>query len=433
MGKLPYFWRKAKKIGPSLWSAAAWRRFGYRTRLIEVKAAPGRRTPKLARLREIVLIRAMTKACVLFLAVLLLVSACSTPTEQQTPNTVKIGAFLSLTGATSAYGISAANAIKLAVDETNRNGGIDGKQVELEIEDDHSNTQEVQGIVEHLIKEHRVHALIAEPVSTRAMLGAIIAQLNYTVMISSASVKPELTMQGDYIFRACFISSTEGEAIAKFAVDRLKAKKVAIILDEKNDYAVVLAGFFAESFKINFGGKVVSEQKYDANATDLSGQLEAIKRSAPDVVFAPGFYTTAPLVAHEVKKSGIKATLIGSDGWDSPNLMSGGSEPFEGVYFANHFWAGSDDPLVKKFVADYRAKYGVDPDAGAATAYDAARMLIDAFKRAKSTVSPAVRNALAQTKDFPGVTGKITLDAERNAQVPVYMLRIEKDGKFTLQ
>ena len=113
--------------------------------------------------------------------------------------------------------------------------------------------------------------------------------------------------------------------------------------------------------------------------------------------------------------------------------MGGGSGPFEGVYFANHFWAGSKDPLVRRFVSNYRAKYGVDPDAGAATAYDAARMLFDAFKRAKSKEKPAVRDALAQTKNFPGVTGKITLDANRNAQVPVYMLRIEKNGKFTLQ
>jgi len=109
----------------------------------------------------------MTKTCAVFLSLLVLVSACSALKEQQTPNTVKIGAFLSLTGATSAYGISAANAIKLATDETNRTGGIDGKQIELEIEDDKSNTQDVPGIVEHLIKEHKVHALIAEPVSTR--------------------------------------------------------------------------------------------------------------------------------------------------------------------------------------------------------------------------------------------------------------------------
>ena len=169
----------------------------------------------------------MTKACAVFLSLLVLASACSAPKEQQTTNTVKIGAFLSLTGATSAYGTSAANAIKLATEEANQNGGIDGKQIEIEIEDDQSNTQDVPGIVEHLIKEHKVHALIAEPVSTRAMMAAPIAQQNRIVMISSASVKPELTQQGDYIFRACFISSTEGEAIAKFAVDRLKAKKVA--------------------------------------------------------------------------------------------------------------------------------------------------------------------------------------------------------------
>ncbi|HEY0367450.1 MAG TPA: ABC transporter substrate-binding protein [Pyrinomonadaceae bacterium] len=346
-------------------------------------------------------------------------------------NTIKIGAFLSLTGATAAFGVSAANAIKLAADDVNGNGGIDGKRIELEIEDDQSNSHKVPDIVNHLIKEHKVHALIAEPVSTRAMLAAPIAQQNQIVMISSASVKPELTMQGDYIFRACFISSTEGDEIARFAVDHLKAKRVAIILDDKNDYAVVLAGFFADSFRKR-GGQIVSEQKYEATATDLTAQMNAIKTASPDIVFAPGFYTTAPIVAREVKKAGIKSTLIGSDGWDSPNLLDAGSEPFEGVYFANHFWAGSDDPLVKKFVADYRAKYGVEPDASSATAYDAARMLFDAFKRAKSTESAAVRNALAQTKDFPGVTGKITLDANRNAQVPVYMLRIE-GGKFKLQ
>jgi branched-chain amino acid transport system substrate-binding protein len=371
----------------------------------------------------------MRKTPKLLVILCLIVSACSMPESQ--PNNIKIGAFLSMTGATSAYGISASNAIKLAADETNAGGGIDGKQIQIDIEDDESNTQQVPDVVNHLIKEHKVHALIAEPVSTRAMVAAPIAQQNQIVMISSASVKPELTMQGDYIFRACFISSTEGEAIAKFAVDHLKAKSAAIILDDKNDYAVVLAGFFAESFKKR-GGQIVSEQRYEANATDLTAQMNAIKTAAPDIVFAPGFYTTAPLVASEVKKSGIKSTLIGSDGWDSQNLLNNGGGPFEGVYFANHFWAGSDDSIAKKFIADYRAKYGVEPDALAATAYDAARMLFDAFKRAKSTDSAAVRNALAQTKDFPGATGKITLDSNRNAQVPVYMLRIE-GGKFHLQ
>ena len=354
--------------------------------------------------------------------VLLIFVACQ-------PKHIRIGAFLSLTGSTSAYGISAANAINMARDEVNEDGHFD--HFDVEIEDDESKTENVPDIVNHLIKEHQVQALLAEPVSTRAMAAAPIAQQNQIVMISSASVKPELTMQGNYIFRACFVSSTEGDAIAKFARDTLKAKTVAIILDPKNDYAVVLANFFAESFR-NRGGMLISQQRYEANATDLKEQVNAIKSAAPDVIFAPGFYTTAPLIAREVKRAGIKSTLIGSDGWDSPDLLKNGSGVFEGVYFANHFWIGSDDPKVKQFVANYRARYKVDPDAGAATAYDAARMLFDAFRRAKSRESADVRDALAATKNFPGVTGMITLDENRNAQVPVYILRIE-GGKFTLQ
>ena len=352
--------------------------------------------------------------------------------QSQTSETVKVGVFLSLTGATAGYGVSALNAIKLATEETNRNGGINGKGIELVVEDDHSNTQEVPGIVTKLIKEAKVDALIAEPVSTRAMAAAPIAQANQVVMISSASVKPELTTHGDYIFRACFISSTEGEAIARFAVTKLKAKTAAVILDNQNDYAVVLAGFFSEWFK-RLGGQIVKEQKYAASDEDITAQLLAIKAAKPDIIFAPGFYTTAPLVARTVKQLAIKATLIGSDGWDSPDLLHGGVEPFAGVYFANHFWVGSDEPLVQKFVADYRKQHSLLPDAGAATAYDAARLLFDAFKRARSLDKSAVRNALAATKDFPGVTGKITMDANRNAQVPVYMLRIDKNGKFSLE
>ena len=368
-----------------------------------------------------------------FVAVFLVLSLVVCLTVQaQNAETIKIGVFLSLTGATASYGVSALNAIKLATEATNRAGGINGKQIELVVEDDHSNTQDVPGIVTRLIKDARVHALIAEPVTTRAMAAAPIAQANPIVMISSASVKPELTMHGDYIFRACFISSTEGEAIARFAINNLKAKRAAIILDPQNDYAVVLAKFFADSFT-KLGGEVRGEQTYQASDPYLTRHFIAMTAMNPDIIFAPGFYTTAPLVARSMKQSGIKATLIGSDGWDSPDLMKDGSDPFAGVYFANHFWVGSDDPVTKKFVNDYQKKYGVLPDAGSATAYDAARLLFDAFKRANSTESRAVRDALAASKDFPGVTGRITIDPQRNAQVPVYMLRIDKNGKFSLQ
>jgi branched-chain amino acid transport system substrate-binding protein len=366
------------------------------------------------------------------LFLLLALGVCLVSQAQTDERPVKIGVFLSLTGATASYGVSALNAIKLATEETNGKGGLNGRRVELVVEDDHSRTQDVPAIVTRLIKEANVDALIAEPVSVRAIAAAPIAQANHVVMISTASVKPELTTHGDYIFRACFISSTEGEAVAKFAVNKLKAKTAAIILDDKNDYAVVLAGFFSESFK-QMGGQIVKQQRYADSDNDLSAQMLAIKVAKPDIIFAPGFYTTAPTVARTVKQLGIKAILIGSDGWDSPDLLAGGADPFAGVYFANHFWVGSNEPVVKKFVNDYRTRYGMLPDAGSATAYDAARLLFDAFKRAKSTEKSAVRDALAAANSFPGVTGRITIDANRNAQAPVYMLRIDRNGKFSLE
>ncbi len=355
-----------------------------------------------------------------------------TPASSQSTEPIKIGVFLSLTGATSAYGISANNSFKLATEEVNKAGGINGRNVELVTEDDHSNTDEVAAIVEKLIRQDKVNALLAETISTRAMAAAPVAQANKVVMISPAAVKPELTMTGDYIFRACFISSKEGEAVATFATKKLKAQRAAVIWDSKNDYAVVLGKFFMESFQ-KMGGKVVNQQIYMASDQDLSGQIKSINASKPDVIFAPGFYTSAANIAREVKLQNSKAILIGSDGWDSPSLLEGVGDIFDGVYFPNHFWVGSDDPVTKKFVADYTTKYGTAPDAGAAAAYDAARMLFDAIRRAKSTESAAIRDALAKTSKFPGVTGQITIDGQRNANVPVYMLRIEKGGKFTLQ
>ncbi len=373
------------------------------------------------------LILSLTVACIVGLQLV-----DSQVTSQKAVEPVRIGVFLSLTGATADYGVSALNAFKLATEEVNLNGGIGGRPVQLIIVDDHSNTNEVAPIVEMLIQQNRVHALLAEPISTRAMAAAPIAQQSKVVMISPAAVKPELTLQGDYIFRACFTSPDEAEAIARFATTKLKAKRAATILDSTNDYASVLGEFFIESFT-KLGGTVVNQQQYVAGDKDIAAQMSSIKASKPDIIFAPGFYTTAGMVAREVRRQGIEATLIGSDGWDSPSLLKGAGEAFAGVYFANHFWIGSDDPLVRKFVRTYQAKYKIAPDAGAATAYDAAHMLYAAIKRAGSTESVAIRNALAKTANFPGVTGRITLDSNRNADVPVYMLRIGRGGKFSLQ
>lgn len=378
----------------------------------------------------------MRKQIALLIVLVIFSLACSEPDSSNLPtdkprNTVRVGVFLSLTGTTSSYGISALNAFKLATEEANAGGGINGRQIELVVEDDHSNAEEVASIVTKLVTRDKVHALLAEPISTRAMIAAPIAQANKIVMISPAAVKPELTQQGDFIFRACFTSPDEADVIANFAVNKLRAKRAAIIFDPKNDYAEVLARFFSDSFE-KLGGEIVREENYEASDKNVFAHIKRINSEKADVLFAPGFYNTAGMVARDVKLA-AGPVLIGSDGWDSKTLLEGAGDTFDGVYFANHFWIGSEDPLVRKFVDDYTRKFGAAPDAVAATAYDAARMLFEAIKRAQSVESIAVRDALAKTADFPGVTGRITLNANRDAMVPVYMLRIEKGGKISLQ
>jgi branched-chain amino acid transport system substrate-binding protein len=373
----------------------------------------------------------------LLLASLLLGLACQRQDSHVTQpgdraDKIRIGVLMSMTGDTAGYGISSVNAIRLATEEINTSGGIGGKEVVLAIADDHSNTQEVAGLTTKLITEEKVHAIVGESVSTRALAAAPVAQTHKIVMISPASVKPEVTAQGDYIFRACFISPKEGAAVAQFAVNKLKARRAAVILDQKNDYAMVLASFFREHFK-RMGGEIVSQESYGSSDTEITKQAAAIKAAKPDVIFAPGFYTTAGLVARALKEQNLRAALIGSDGWDSPQLSEAGGEALRGAYLPNHFWVNSEDVVVRKFVSDYKAKYNVSPDALAATAYDATRMLFEAIRRAGSTEPALIRDALAKTVDFPGVTGTLTLDAERNATAPVYILRIEENGQLSLQ
>ena len=223
----------------------------------------------------------------------------------------------------------------------------------------------------------------------------------------------------------------QGQTIAMFTAKKLNAKRAAILVDKKNDYSVGLAKFISDTFK-SLGGEIVVEQAYQEGDSDFNGQLTAIKGSNPDVIFVPGYYTEVGLIAQQARKQGITVPLVGGDGWDSERLYDIGKEALANCYFSNHYSVDDPDPKVQKFVKDYKARYNQAPDALAATAYDAARIMFDAIKRAGSTDGTAIRDALAKTKDFPGVTGVVTINAERNAVKPIVMIKIENGGKFTV-
>jgi branched-chain amino acid transport system substrate-binding protein len=216
--------------------------------------------------------------------------------------------------------------------------------------------------------------------------------------------------------------------LSEFARGNLQAKTAALLVDVRNDYSVGLAQAFRDSFT-KAGGRVVAEQKYSEGDSDFSAQLTAIRPLDPDVIVVPGYYTDAGLIARQAKALGIRAVLLGGDGWDSPKLTEIGGEAVEGTYFSNHYSVDDPSPAVRQFVAAYKKKYGADPDSIAALSYDAARLLVDAIRRAGSTEGKRVRDALADTKDFFGVSGKITMDADRNPIKPAVVLKVER-GRF---
>ena len=345
---------------------------------------------------------------------------------------VRIGVFMSTTGTTANFGISSVNGIKLAADEVNAAGGINGKQVELLVEDDRSDASEAATIVTKFVTQDQVHAVIGEVASSRSIAAAPIAQNAKIPMLTPSSTNPEVTKKGDFIFRSCFIDPVQGAAIAQFAAKSLGAKTAAIMVDRKNDYSTGLEKVIDQTFT-RMGGKIVATQSYQEGDQDFNAQLTSLKGFNPEVIFVPGYYNDVGLIAKQARDKGITVPLIGGDGWDSVQLYKIGGSALNGSYFTNHYSPYDTDPKVQKFVNDYKSRYGAVPDALAATAYDAANIMFDAIKRSKSLSGPDIRDALAATKDFPGVTGTVTFNQQRDAVKPIVMIEIKDGGLYAVR
>jgi branched-chain amino acid transport system substrate-binding protein len=352
--------------------------------------------------------------------------SCSRAPERSSE--IVIGEYGSLTGTTATFGISTKNGIDMAVDDINNAGGVLGKKVRVIIEDDQGRPEEAQTVVTKLITQDRVIAVLGEVASSRSLAAAPVAQQNQIPMISPSSTNPRVTQVGDYIFRVCFIDPFQGFVMAKFTTETLKLRNVAILRDIKNDYSVGLADVFAENMA-QMGGSIVADESYSEGDTDFSAQLTAIKAKNPQGIFIPGYYTEVGLIARQARTLGLTVPLLGGDGWDSPKLWEIGGEALNNSYFSTHYSVDDPSPAIQKFVADYKARFNEVPDGLAALGYDAAHILFDAIRRANSTEPSQIRDALAQIKDYAGVTGTITLDAERNAIKPAVVLKVQ-DGKF---
>jgi branched-chain amino acid transport system substrate-binding protein len=342
---------------------------------------------------------------------------------------IKVGQFASLTGKEATFGISSDEGTTLAIEEINAAGGVLGRKLQLLTEDTQSKPGEPATVVNKLIARDGVVAILGEVASSRSLEAAPICQQSKIPMISPSSTNPKVTEVGDFIFRVCFIDPFQGTVMANFATKTLQAKKVAVFTDAKSDYSKGLAKFFKEKFVAN-GGTIAVELDYNGGDKDFKAQLTAIKAASPDAVFVPGYYTDAALICVQAKQLGLNVPFMGGDGWESDKLVEIGREAVEGQYFSTHYHPDVGSDRSKQFLQNYRLRWkGKTPDALAACGYDSVLVLADALKRAGSTDGQKVRDALAATKDFPAVTGTISINERRDASKAAVILQV-KDGKY---
>jgi branched-chain amino acid transport system substrate-binding protein len=345
-------------------------------------------------------------------------------------NEWKVGAYLSLSGAETQFGMDTKEGIELAVDEVNAKGGVKGKKIKVLFEDDKSNPQEASNKVLQLIDRDKVVALLGEVASSRSKAGGIVANKKKIPMITPSSTNPDVTKVGPFVFRVCFTDDVQGQMGARFVSDKLGKKKVAILYASDDLYSSGLANEFRTEAK-KLGMEVVGEKSFLKNETNFTTYLNELKAANPEMIYAPIYYNAMVPVARQAKAAGLAGSMfIGGDGWHADSLVNDAGEEMEGAFFTNHYSPDMPSENSRAFVKKYSERFKREPSSLAAQGYDAASLLFDAIGRAKSDSPEAIRDAIAETKGFQGATGAITINADRNADKPIVIVQI-KNKKFT--
>jgi branched-chain amino acid transport system substrate-binding protein len=335
-------------------------------------------------------------------------------------DTLKIGVVDPITGATATFGQENKNGLMMAAEKLKKTSK---KKFEVVVEDDKSEAIEATNAIRKLLNVDKVSVVIGEVTSSNTLAMAPIAQENKVPLFSPAATNVKVTQIGNFISRACFTDDFQGVVMAKFALDTLKKKKGLIIIDNSNDYSKGLAAAFKAEF-LKSGGKLATEENltYVQKDTDFQSLLRKVKRANPDVIFLPGYYQEVGLIIKQARALGITAPFLGGDGWDSPKLFEISGPSIAGNYISSHFAPDDKDPKVQAFVKDYEKAYKTKPGAMAALGYDAIGIVVDAINRAKSNKSEDINAAILATKNYPGVTGSITIDENRNSKKAAVVL-----------
>ncbi len=342
-------------------------------------------------------------------------------------DTIKVGAYLPMTGAVAAYGDMEWSGIQIARDMEPQ---VLGKKIDLVLVDTKSDKIEAANAMTRLVEKEKVVGVLGEAISGNSMAGNPISEAAMVPTVSPTATNPLVNQGKKYAFRACFIDPFQGEVAARFAKNDLKAQTAAVIIDIAQDYCVGLANYFVKEF-VKLGGKVVSTTYIQTGDQDFSAQLSAVQASKPDIVYAPNYYTEDALMAKQARDLGIKLPILTGDGAQADALIEIGGSAVENMYFTGHFHKqAAVTERAKEYIKRYEEKYKKDADAFSALGADAYFLLVDAIKRAGSTDGTKIRDALAATKDFQGVSGVITMGDNGNPIKSMVINKVE-GGKFT--
>lgn len=338
--------------------------------------------------------------------------------------TIRVGLITPLTGDVKTFGESVRNAVEIAMEEADYKAG--DYKIELFIEDDRNIPTEAVNVADKLITQNKVSAILGSVTSATTIPVSEVAQANGIMMITPTATAAKVTVDNDvrkdFVFRACFIDPFQGTVGAKFALEELGAKTAAVLYDQGNDYTVGLKDNFSQAFEAG-GGKVLAAEAYTKNDTDFSAVLTRIAQLNPDILYLPDYYQKASLIGKQARDMGIKATFLGADGWDSPELDF---EAMDGGYQTNHYSADDPRPEVQDWVAKYKERHGQTPDALGTLAYDATKLLLKAIENANSDDPAALRDAMAAITDFPAVSGNLSFDENGNPVKAVAILQISE-------
>lgn len=338
---------------------------------------------------------------------------------------IKVGVYLSITGQSATFGQGSQAGMDLAVEKVNASGGVlGGKKLKLIVEDDEGKPDKAAAAAQKLIAQDNVLVMLGEVISSNSLAVAPICQEKEVPMISPSSTNVKVTQVGDMIFRVCFLDDFQGQVMARYAVDNLHAKTAALMIEKSSDYSVGLADSFQKTFEAK-GGKIVDTESFTNQDTDFSSVLTKIKGSKPDVIFLPSYYNSVGLIVTQARQQGITVPFLGGDGWESPKLIELGGKNLEGCAFSTHFNVNAKEGKVADFVKAYKAKTGNLPDGLGALGYDDVMLLADAINRAGKLNRWAIRDAIASTKGFEGVTGTITINKDRNPDKPATIMEIK--------